>query len=167
MPARFLERAANALLVTMMAIMVILVFGNVVLRYVFNSGIVFSEEASRFVFMWLTLIGALLVMKDRAHLGMSTVVSRLGETGQRICRGIADFGALVCCLLLAHGAWKVVVITMDDHAPVTGVPLGAVYTCLLVSSAGMALLLAHSLWRLLSGRMPREELVSGGDSAGE
>ena len=167
MLSRLFERGANALMIAMMAVMVALVFGNVVLRYAFNSGIVFSEEASRFVFMWLTLVGALLVMKDNAHLGMSTIVARLGETGQRICRGIADLGALACCLLLTHGAWKLVVIGMDDRAPVTGVPLGAVYACLLVSSAGMALILMRSLWRLLSGRMPREELVNDTASAGE
>ena len=167
MLSRLFERGANVLMIAMMAVMVALVFGNVVLRYAFNSGIVFSEEASRFVFMWLTLIGALLVMKDNAHLGMSTVVARLGETGQRFCRGIADLGALACCLLLAHGAWKLVAIGMDDYAPVTGVPLGLVYACLLVSSVGMALILAHSLWRLASGSMPREELVSDVASAGE
>ena len=167
MLSRLFERGANVLMIAMMAVMVALVFGNVVLRYAFNSGIVFSEEASRFVFMWLTLVGALLVMKDNAHLGMSTVVARLGETGQRFCRGIADLGALACCLLLAHGAWKLVAIGMDDYAPVTGVPLGAVYACLLVSSMGMALILAHSLWRLASGSMPREELVSDVASAGE
>ena len=55
-------------LVVMFGIMAILVFGNVVLRYGFNSGIVFSEEVSRFLFMWLTLIGALIVMKDHGHL---------------------------------------------------------------------------------------------------
>jgi len=167
MLSRLCARAVDALLIAMMAVMVALVFGNVVLRYAFNSGIVFSEEASRFVFMWLTLIGALVVMKEHAHLGMSTVVARLGETGQRICRGIADLGALACCLLLAHGAWKLVAIGMDDMAPVTGVPLGAVYASLLISSAGMAVLLAHSLWRLLSGRMPRAELVQGSETAGE
>jgi len=167
MLSRLFERGANVLMIAMMAAMVALVFGNVVLRYAFNSGIVFSEEASRFVFMWLTLLGALLVMKDNAHLGMSTIVARLGETGQRICRAISDLGALACCLLLAHGAWKLVVIGMDDRAPVTGVPLGVVYACLLFSSAGMALILVHSLWRLLSGRMPREELVSDTGSAGE
>lgn len=73
-------------LVVMFGIMAILVFGNVVLRYGFNSGIVFSEEVSRFLFMWLTLIGALIVMKDHGHLGMNSLVSRLGERGQRICR---------------------------------------------------------------------------------
>ena len=162
-----LTRAAEWLLIALLAVMVVLVFGNVVLRYAFNSGIVFSEEVARFVFMWVTLIGALVVMKDKAHLGMSSLVDRLGETGQRICRFASDTLTLGCCLLLAHGAWKQVVIGMGDHAPVTGVPLGLVYLCLVVSSAGMALLLAHSLWRQLAGRMAREELVPQSVSAGE
>ena len=167
MLSRLFERAANVLMITMMAAMVALVFGNVVLRYAFNSGIVFSEETSRFVFMWLTLIGALLVMKDNMHLGMSTIVARLGERGQRFCKLVADVGALACCLLLVHGSWKLVVIGMDDRAPVTGVPIGLVYACLPVASAGMALILVRSLWRLLSGRMRRNELVNDTGTAGE
>ena len=42
-------------LIVFLGAMVVLVFGNVVLRYGFNSGIIFSEEASRFLFMWITL----------------------------------------------------------------------------------------------------------------
>ena len=154
-------------LVVMFGIMAVLVFGNVVLRYGFNSGIVFSEEVSRFLFMWLTLIGALIVMKDNAHLGMSSVIGRLGETGQRVCRFLADLLTLTCCLLLAHGTYKQVIIGMDDHAPVTGIPMGIVQTSLLISSLGMSLFLAYSLWRQLTGRMSREELVPHGGSAGE
>jgi len=162
-----LARAAEWLLIALLAVMVVLVFGNVVLRYVFNSGIVFSEEVSRFVFMWLTLIGALVVMKDNAHLGMSSVVDRLGKTGRRLCRFVSDLLTLACCLLLAHGTWKQVVIGMDNRSPVTDVPLGLVYLCLLISSAGMAALVAHSLWRQLAGRMTREELAPGAAAAAE
>ncbi|HSV53412.1 MAG TPA: TRAP transporter small permease [Burkholderiaceae bacterium] len=167
MKSNLLTRAVEWLLIALLGAMVVLVFGNVVLRYAFNSGIVFSEEVSRFVFMWLTLIGALVVMKDNAHLGMSSVVDRLGETGQRVCRFASDALTLACCVLLAHGTWKQVVIGLDNRSPVTEVPLGLVYLCLLISSAGMALLLAHSLWRQLAGRMQREELVPQAVSAGE
>jgi TRAP-type C4-dicarboxylate transport system permease small subunit len=167
MKPNLLVRAAEWLLIALLAVMVVLVFGNVVLRYVFNSGIVFSEEVSRFVFMWLTLIGALVVMKDNAHLGMSSVVDRLGETGKRLCRFVSDSLTLACCLLLAHGTWKQVVIGMDNRSPVTDVPLGLVYLCLLISSAGMAALVAHSLWRQLAGRMTREELAPGAAAAAE
>ena len=62
-------RALDMLGGLFLAIMVVLVFGNVVLRYGFNSGIVFSEEVSRFLFMWLTLIGALIVLREHGHLG--------------------------------------------------------------------------------------------------
>jgi TRAP-type C4-dicarboxylate transport system permease small subunit len=167
MKPNLLVRAAEWLLIALLAVMVVLVFGNVVLRYAFNSGIVFSEEVSRFVFMWLTLIGALVVMKDNAHLGMSSVVDRLGEAGQRICRFASDALTLACCVLLAHGTWKQVVIGMDNRSPVTDVPLGLVYLCLLISSAGMAALVAHSLWRQLAGRMNRDELAPGAAAAAE
>lgn len=160
-------RAAECMLIVMLGVMVVLVFGNVVLRYFFNSGIVFSEEVSRFIFMWLTLIGALVVMKDNAHLGMTSLIDRLGETGRRICRFLADAITLVCCVLLAHGTWEQVVIGMDNAAPVTGVPLGLVFVSLLISSVGMSLILLHSLWRQVTGRMPADELVPQNVSAGE
>ena len=44
-----------------LAIMVVLVFGNVVLRYAFNSGITVSEEVSRWLFVWVTFLGAIWV----------------------------------------------------------------------------------------------------------
>lgn len=155
------------ILVAMFGIMAVLVFGNVVLRYGFNSGIVFSEEVARFMFMWLTLIGALIVMKDHGHLGMSSVVGALGERGQRVCRFLADSLTLACCLLLINGAYKQIIVGMDDHAPVTGVPMGLIQSALLVSSVGMALVLAYGLWRLLSGRMKADELVPFSGSVGE
>ncbi|GJG96892.1 TRAP transporter small permease [Cupriavidus pauculus] len=164
---RLTLRIAHGAMVVLMIAMIGLVFGNVVLRYVFNTGIAFSEEASRFLFMWLTLLGALLVMHDRAHLGMNTVVARLGPGAQRVCRLLADAGALGCCLLLTHGAWQIVEIGMDDRAPVTGVPLGLVYACLLLCGAGMAAMLAWSLWRLVSGRMALGELVPQSGTSGE
>jgi TRAP-type C4-dicarboxylate transport system permease small subunit len=162
-----LTRAVEGLLVVLLGVMIVLVFGNVVLRYFFNSGMVFSEEVSRFVFMWLTLIGALVVMKDNAHLGMSSVIDRLDETGRRICRFAADLLTLACCALLAHGTWKQVVIGMDNLSPVTGVPLGLVYSCLLISSVGMALVLAHGLWRQVTGQMGSEELAMQAGGAGD
>ena len=162
-----LTKVVEWVLVTMFGIMAVLVFGNVVLRYGFNSGIVFSEEVARFMFIWLTLIGALIVMKDHGHLGMSSLVDMLGERGQRACRFLADSLTLLCCLLLAHGTWKQVIIGMDDHAPVTGIPMGIVQSALLISSVGMAMVLAYSLWRQLTGRMPREELIPFSGSVGE
>jgi TRAP-type transport system small permease protein len=167
MAVKMFTRAVDWLLIVLLGTMVVLIFGNVVLRYGFNSGIVFSEEVSRFVFMWLTLIGALVVMKDNAHLGMTSLIDRLSEKGQRICRFLADSLIFTCCALLAHGTWKQVVLGMDNRAPVTDIPLGLIYLSLLISSAGMALVMTWSLWRQVTGKMPREELVPHSGDGGE
>ena len=55
-------RLLDALIALALALMVVLVFGNVVLRYGFNSGITVSEEMSRYCFIWLTYIGAMVAM---------------------------------------------------------------------------------------------------------
>ena len=53
-------RALELTIVACLAVMAILVFGNVVLRYGFDSGIAVSEELSRLLFVWLVLLGAML-----------------------------------------------------------------------------------------------------------
>lgn len=154
-----LFRAIEWLLIGLLGLMVVLVFGNVVLRYGFNSGIVMSEELSRFIFVWLTLLGALLALRERAHLGMTSFIASLGTPGRRVVRFISDALVFTCCLLLAHGAWKQTVIALDDHAPVTGLSMAWVVGVLVVAGLGMAALVGHDLWRQLTGRFPAEELV--------
>ena len=58
----------DTLLAAALAIMVVLVFGNVVLRYGFNSGITTSEELSRWLFVWVTFLGAVVALNERTHL---------------------------------------------------------------------------------------------------
>jgi TRAP-type C4-dicarboxylate transport system permease small subunit len=164
---RPLLRAIEWLLIALLGVMVVLVFGNVVLRYGFNSGITFSEEVSRFLFMWVTLLGALVAMHDGAHLGMTSVIARLPVAGQRVARFASDIMMLGCCALLGFGTWKHVVLGMTDRAPVTEVPMGVVFSALLVCSVGIAWILLYSLWRQLTGRMPAAELVAVNQDAVE
>ena len=65
------------LLAIALALMVVLVFGNVVLRYAFNSGLTMSEEVSRWLFVWLTFMGAVVALREHGHLGTDALVSRL------------------------------------------------------------------------------------------
>lgn len=159
MIARLFIKTVEWLLIALLGLMVVLVFGNVVLRYGFNSGLAFSEEVSRFIFMWLTLLGALLAMHHGGHLGMNSVIAALPVAGRRVVRFLSDLVMLGCCALLAWGTWLQVVLAMDDRAPVTGIPMGIVFSALLVCSVGMALMLLHGLWRQATGRMPARELV--------
>ena len=77
-------KLAEMLLVTMLAVMVVMVFGNVVLRYGFNSGIISSEELSRYLFIWITFLGAIIAFRENAHLGLDTVVRLLPSSGKKV-----------------------------------------------------------------------------------
>src|SRR3712207_9594758 len=73
----------KGLIALFLAVMVVLVFGNVVLRYAFNSGITVSEELSRWLFVWLTLLGAIVAMREHGHLGVDSLVKRLPTSGKK------------------------------------------------------------------------------------
>ena len=79
---KYLTSAMNGVIVISLALMVIMVFSNVVLRYVFNSGITASEELSRFCFLWLIFVGSVLAMKEGGHLGVDSLVVRLPRAGK-------------------------------------------------------------------------------------
>ncbi len=148
----------ETLLALLLVGMVVLVFGNVVLRYGFDTGIIVSEELSRFLFIWLVFIGAVVAMRDGAHLGMDTLVSRLPDRGQKACAVLTQLFIVLCCALLLHGCWNQHEFNADSMAPVTGLPMIWVYGVGYVTGSGMALLALHRIWRILSGRATRAEL---------
>ena len=107
-----------------LAVMVVLVFGNVVLRYGFNSGITISEELSRWLLVWLTFLGAIVAVREHSHLGVDSLVRMLGPAGKRICFIINYCLMLFADWLLLAGSWRQTIINIDDRAPATGLSLG-------------------------------------------
>lgn len=144
--------------------MIALVFGNVVMRYIFDSGIILAEEVARFVFVWLTFGGAFLVAREGGHLGMTSVIARLSPGAQKACRTVAEVLSLVCLLLVIIGSWRQILINIDNHAPITGIPLAVSYMAALTGGLGMAGLSVWNLFRLATGRMRPDEYVVGTES---
>jgi len=113
-------RALDMLGGLFLAVMVVLVFGNVVLRYAFNSGISVSEELSRWLFVWITFLGAIVAVREHGHLGTDMLLTKLPPFVQRICL-VASYGLMLFCTwLLFSGALAQARINLDVEAPVTG-----------------------------------------------
>jgi TRAP-type C4-dicarboxylate transport system permease small subunit len=149
----------DALVALALAIMVVLVFGNVVLRYAFNTGITVSEEVSRWLFVWLVFLGAIVALKERAHLGSDMLVSRLPVIGKKICLVVGQLLMLYVTWLLFSGSLAQVRINWEVEAPVTGASVGIFYLAGVVFAVSAGVLLLRELWRTLSGQLRDEELV--------
>jgi TRAP-type transport system small permease protein len=159
---RFLDassRLIDLLLAALLAVMVLLVFGNVVLRYALNSGITVSEEVSRWLFVWMTFLGAIVALKDRAHLGTDMLVSRLPLWGKKACLVLGHLLMLWITWLLFQGSWVQARINWDVPAPVTGASTALFYGCGVVFAIAAGFLLLRELLLALSGRLAEDELV--------
>lgn len=140
--------------------MVIMVFGNVVLRYGFNSGILISEELSRFLFVWMTFIGAVVVLREHGHLGMDTVIRMMPLNGAKIAKAISDLLIIVCCVYLVSGTWQQHDVNMGNLSPVLMVPMEYVYIVAYISGVSMMAITAVSLVStfLPGARDPRQSI---------
>jgi TRAP-type C4-dicarboxylate transport system permease small subunit len=162
--ADWLFKAVEAVLAALLLGMVLMVFGNVVLRYVFNSGIVVSEELSRIFFVWLTFIGAIVAMRDGSHLGMDNFVSKLSRRGKLVCLTVCQVLILVCCAMLFWGTWRQHEVNATTLAPVTGLSMIWVFGVGYLTSLCIGVHALHKLWRIASGRVRDDELIEVSES---
>ncbi len=147
------------LIVLSMVAMVIMVFGNVVLRYGFNRGIDISDEMSRYCFIWLTYIGAMVAMREKGHLGVDTLVKHLGVGGKKLCLFLSESLMLACNALFFIGTWKMHELQVSNISPVVGISMIWVYGIGYVVGVVMGLMNLQVLYRLLTGRLREDELV--------
>jgi TRAP-type transport system small permease protein len=153
-------RLLEVLLVALLVAMVAMVFGNVVLRYGFNSGITFSEELSRWAFVWMTFLGAIVALKENGHLGTDMLVGRLGPAGKKVCLAIAETLMLYTVWLILSGSWAQVKLSVAVEAPVTGWSMAWLLASGVVFAVSAAVFHALKLAKLLSGRLRDDELVT-------
>ena len=152
-------RLVEILIAAFLAVMVVMVFGNVVQRYAFNSGIIVSEEVSRWLFLWVTFLGAIVALKEHSHLGTDALISRLPVLGKKICLVIGHLLMLYATWLVFSGALAQVRINLHVEAPVTGASMAFVYGTGVVFAVFSVVLLLRDLWRVLTGQLSEDELV--------
>ena len=152
-------RLLDGLIAACLAAMVVLVFGNVVLRYAFNSGIAVSEELSRWLFVWLTFMGGVVGLRQHTHLGTDMLVGRLGPIGKKACLVVAYALMLLMCWMLFNGSLEQTKINWDVTAPSSGASMAWFYSVGLVFGVSAALVLLADLYRLLTGQASEADLV--------
>jgi TRAP-type transport system small permease protein len=138
---RALVRANRWALIVILAAMAMMVFANVALRFTTDHSILWVEEASRYLMIWLTFLGSGLVLRYGAHIGIDTLQERFPGAAPAV-------RVIIFVLLLGFFAamvWLGVrysILTSGQTTPVLGIPIGAVY---LAMPIGFALMIVHLL----------------------
>lgn len=140
------------LLVLGLSVMGLMVLANVVLRYVFDSGIAVTEEVARFIFVWLTFVGAVVAMKQGLHLGMDSMVRRLSPKVALLVQIISNLLMLTCCALMLKGSWEQTRLNAENVSALSGTPVGLMYASGIFAAVFIGLFLLQDLWRLCTGK---------------
>ena len=93
------------LIALILGLMTVITFVNVVLRYLFQSSLIWGLEVTLVLFAWLVLLGMSYAVKINAHLGVDAVINILPPSARR---GLALIAGVLCAfyaILLLKGAW--------------------------------------------------------------
>lgn len=150
----------EVILVVLLAGMAIMVFVNVVMRYTMNSGINISEEMSRYFFVWITFIGAVVAFRENSHMGIETLVMFFSRRARIFCMILSNIVILGCSVIFFWGTWKQSSINASMHAPVTGLSMIWVYGIGLFTGGIMAIIALERIYRFTTGRVTDEEIAT-------
>lgn len=142
-----LDQAARWAIITASAAMIVIVSGQVVLRYVFNSSLDWSDEISRLLFVWSMFLAIPLGIREGAHVGVELLTAHLPAVPRAL---MAKGCALLAAALMAVVVWqsvKVAWLTWDEMMQSLNVSANWFLVPVAVSAVHCFLHLVQLLWR--------------------
>lgn len=151
-----IERVERAMVISLLAIMVGCIFGQVVSRYLFGLPLVWVEELSTYAFIWGVFIGASLGLKKKRHIKILSFVSRLSVRRQAVFLAVTDAMITLFCLILVVNGFKAMTLfEWNQHTIALPVELPRFLfysTPLILGTASMALTAVHGFLGILFAR---------------
>ncbi|MGL6258698.1 TRAP transporter small permease [Vibrio sp. WXL103] len=147
-----LYKLINYLAIASLLCMVCFVLANVLLRYLFNSGIPWSEELSRVFFVWVVFLGIIVGCKEGSHLMVDVLVERCGP---KLKKGLQTLSLVIVILVsmsVLIGGAKLAALTHNQGLPSTGLPSSVIYLAGVFAAILIIVINAGNLYSLLFKR---------------
>jgi C4-dicarboxylate transporter DctQ subunit len=156
-----LHRLEESLLVLILTAMTLLTFVQVVLRYVFNTGIMWALEATTYMFGWLVLLGMSYCVRVRAHIGVDAAIRLLSPGWRRALGLFVLVLTLVYTGLMLYGALVYIEKLQIIGVEAEDIPIQRwiLSLCVPIGFALLGVRLLEMGWRILTGQSPGYELA--------
>ena len=137
---RILVTVNQWIVIIMMAVMATLVFTNVVCRYILSFSIVWAEEVSQYLMVWVAFLSAGLALRQGRHVAIELLQDHLPSTARKVTRHLVALLLIVFMGILIVLGFQFARFAWDQETPVLNIPLGIPY---LAVPIGALLLLIH------------------------
>ena len=169
-----LDKVLAGICVVLFSLLVVVVVWQVFSRQVLNSPQAWTEELSRYVFVWLGLFAAALVFSERAHVAVDFVARRFGPGGQRaIAIFIQVLIGVFAVVILIWGGWRVAGGAWGQELSALPVTLGQMYTVMPITGVLILFYSVANVIALFTGELQgfpdseEEQLVADLASSGD
>ena len=144
-----LDTILKALVIIGNGLMLLLVFGQVITRYVFNYTPHFGEELARYLFVWVVFLSLPLVAKTGGHMAIETLTSRVHGATLKFLNILADIFTIAFLLIMVVCGVEMVMRTSYQTSPAMMIPMSWVYSVIPFGCAVMLLYVVQNLIKVL------------------
>jgi|TARA_R110001583_G_scaffold33847_2_gene114066 TRAP-type C4-dicarboxylate transport system permease small subunit len=144
------EKTIEYMMALALAVMFSAVFINVILRYLFGSGIAASEELSRLLFVWLIFMGSTLAVGRNSHIGFDLIQRKIPAPLRTACAILSHCLMLYALYLFLEGSLRQYNIGLNINSTVMKYPLAILYSTGLFASVGMGFYILRNLFFIIS-----------------
>jgi TRAP-type C4-dicarboxylate transport system permease small subunit len=149
---RILQRLLEALAVTCLALVLAIVFMQVVFRYVFQVSVPFTEEAARYLGVWLVFTGGAALVASNGHIKLTFLVDLARGRARTGLMALAALLVLVFNLILLVGGLDLIPLNWNQSATTLPMPVSVLYIAVALCAACSILFVLHQLWSWLRDR---------------
>jgi TRAP-type transport system small permease protein len=132
---RVLDRTLNLVVCVIYAVLTLIAFAQVVVRYLLGGSIPWSEEAARFLFIWLAFLGFSVTMNRGGHVGVDVLVAMLPGKARKAAALFCDSLIVGFLIFFIVKGMDVVQVTLYNRSPAMQISMGYVYIILPLSAA--------------------------------
>lgn len=148
----FLHNFEDIIAAIFITITTILVVINIIMRYILNSGLVWSEEVATGCFVWSVFIGAAAVFKHRGHVGVDVVVKFMPPVLRKAVQLITDIILVVLNGYMSYLAILYIRTSYTKMTPVLGVSSAYISSSVLIAFILMTIYSVGFVWGDLMGK---------------
>lgn len=160
-----LFKGIEVLISIALAAMIILVFTNVILRFIFDTGFAWSEEVARISFIYLVYLGSIEAMRDNRHLLIDSVLIRLAPTAQKLLYTLIQGLIIWLMSSLTIGSYGLMLQNYHNKWVATGLPVWLVYLAGFIMGISILLLAAGNIFKLWVLKSTVKDLITPPDES--
>ncbi len=141
-----LDKCCQCFVIVGLAVMTIVLFAQITARYVFGSGLSWSEELARYLMIWVVYIGAAVVYKDNSHISVTVLEEIFGPLARRILGVIQKIVSIAFMGLVGYWSIGMMEFAALQTSPNMLIPMNYIYLVFPISSVLIVLYLLLSIF---------------------